>query len=510
MGKHRALNLPRLLEPSRRGALAGLVAVTVGEVSAHVAAAAALKALLVGAVAGGQAVTLLLVTGVMAAGLHWARDVMSERVGLDYANHVRRVLGRQALAVASRGGPGRFGTIAIRMTGDLSALKDWARFGVCGGIAGGLGLIGAVLAAWWTAGPPGLTAAVIGPSLGVLLALMLTSRLDGTVRERRRQKGRLSARIGDMLLGASASAAYAAERRAVGEMNRAARGVLEAQTRQVSVASLMRLPALVTLPFGAATAVILQSYGFSPTSGVAGWAALLFTLSLASLACSQLMEALLQVVERRIAVAKLSELVALAQTAPASAPNGRTRLKQGDGVCLSLKGRLLIEAGAHRAVSRTEASAWLPAVLFAEEGVEAGGVNAQSIRDIDWARRIAYAGPSRGLARAPIDLALAARRRASPQALREALVLAGLPQGWADHNPVIDPQSAEIEQAQLARLRLARALAHGPRVLIVDDAWLEADRCLMARVRDWCAERRVSLIEIVSEGHEAPTLRAAS
>lgn len=500
MAGARKIRIPPLLHASRHRAFAFLIVIAVGEVVAQVAATGTLKALLIGATGGEQAVILLVTTGLAAAAFSWGRDVMGERLGLDYSNHVRRALGRQALAVASRGGPGRFGTIAIRMTGDLSALKDWARDGVCGGIAGTLGLIGAVIAAWWTAGLAGLTATMVGPVLAVLVGCLLVASLHGEVRERRKHKGRLSARIGDMLLGASASAAFASQRRAIGMMDRAARDALEAQTRQVAAASLMKLPALLTLPLGAAMAVVLQGFGLSPTGGVAGWAALLFALSLASLACSQLMGAVIHFIERRIAMAKLVELAALGNDMPSAAPQGKARLKSGKGLELTWKGEVLVEAAGHRMVSRTSAADWLEPVLFADEGVRADGQDAREVRDIDWARRVAYAGPARGLVRGPLDLVLAARRRATDTEVRAALELAGLPLSWLGENRVIDPQSPNIGEQTFARLRLARALAHGPRVLIVDDPWLAEDTVLMNRIRTWCRDKGVSLLELVADG----------
>ncbi len=504
MAGARQIRIPPLLDASRHRAFAFLIIIAIGEVVAQVAATGALKALLVGATDGREAVLLLVTTGLAAAIFNWGRDVMGERLGLDYANHVRRVLGRQALAVASCGGPGRFGTIAIRMTGDLSALKDWARGGVCGGIAGTLGLIGAVIAAWWTAGLAGLSATMVGPVLSILAGTLLVARLHGEVRERRKHKGRLSARIGDMLLGASASAAYASERRAIGTMDRAARDALSAQTRQVAAASLMKLPALLTLPLGAATAVVLQGYGLSPTGGVAGWAALLFALSLASLASSQLMGALIHFIERRIAMAKLEDLAGQGNDMPPASPAGDIRLKTGKGVALSWKGEVIVPAGGHLIVARRTAADWLEQVLFARDCVRVDGLSASEVRDIDWARRIAYAGPARGLVRGPLDLVLAARRRAPREDIHAALNLAGLPERWVDENPVIDPQSPGMGESVLARLRLARALAHRPRLLILDDPWLAEDVSLMSRVRNWCRQAGVSLIEITGRDSVGP------
>lgn len=502
------IHIPKLLNQSRRTTFWLLVGFATCEVLAQVAATGVLKALLVGATGGLNAIVFLVATGLVAAGFSYIRDVSGERIGLDYANHVRRALAHQAIALAGRDGSGRFGTVALRMTGDLSALKDWARIGVCGGLAGMLGLVGAILAGWMTAGWAGLAATLIGPTIAAITLVVLIARLNREVRERRQHKGRLSARIGDLLLGARASAAYASERRAISSMDKAANDALSAQTRQVGTESLMRLPALLALPFGAATAVALEGFGLAPTGGMAGWAALLFALSLASLACAQISSAAAQFVERRVAMAKLVDLVEKASTISPASPKGSLRLKAGLGMGLTVDGTELVKPGQWATYSREQAADWLLPVLTGHAGVFADGIHAAKVRDIDWARRVAYAGPDRGLIRGRLDLVLAARRRASEAALKDALGLAGLPVSLIEDNPVIDPQSTSLDEDFRARLRLARALAHGPRVLILDDPWLFQDGALMARLHAWCRTHHVSLIEIRLNSSAEPGFRA--
>lgn len=494
-----SIQIPNLLHPDRRAAFWGLVGIAACEVAAQVAATGVLKGLLVGATGGVEAIILLTITGLAAAGFSFARDVTGERLGLEYANHVRRALARQAIAVASGKGPSRFGIVALRMTGDLSALKDWAQIGVCGGLAGVLGLIGAILAAWMTAGWAGLMATLIGPLVALTAISLLIGRLHRDVRERRRRKGRLSATIGDLLLGASASAAYAAEPRAIAIMDKAASAALTAQTRQVGTETLIRLPALLALPFGASMAVLLERFGLQPTGGMAGWAALLFALSLASLACAQLTKGAAQFVERRIAIDKLNDLVAIANTVRPVTPRGKIRFKKGPGVSLVYNDTQLIEPGQQIAYPRGDANIWLNDVLEAHDGVSVNDVAAPQFRNIDWARRIAYAGPARGLTRGRLELVLAARRQARPEAIRCALNLAGLPESLLDDDQKIDPQTTAISEDMCARLRLARAVAHDPRLLIIDDPWLSEDTALMSRVRLWCAQNQISLIVIVAE-----------
>jgi len=423
---------------------------------------------------------------------------VGERFGHTYVNHVRRYLAHQAIAVAGAGGPGRFGTVAMRMTGDLTAVKDWANKGACGGVAGSFGLLGGLTAAWLAAGPAGLLATLAGPILAVLIFAACLRPLHDRVRTRRRDKGRLSAKIGDLLLGAAPSAAYAAEKRAIKPVKRAGEAVLESACRETALTTLMMVPALLTLPLGAAAAIILSGYGLSPTDGVAGWAALLFALTLVALSLSLLATAVVQIVERSIAVKRLHKLMHQARELPAATPRGTQRLKPGAAVALSVDGQPLLEAGALAVRPRNKINQQLPALLRGEAQVSMDGQPASEFYPADWARRIAYAGPMRPLKRGTLVQILAAKRNAGRAHAESALLVCGLDIEMIDSEEIIDPGSPDMSEWTLARLRLARALAHRPRALVIDDPWLLADNQLTARVMAHCLEANISLL-MVSE-----------
>ncbi|MCB1757315.1 MAG: TolC family protein [Gammaproteobacteria bacterium] len=416
---------------------------------------------------------------------------------------VRENLAYQAIAVASAGGPGRFGTVAIRMTGDLVAVKDWANRGVCGGLAGLFGLAGGFTAAWLAAAQIGLLAVAAGPLLGLVLFAVLYPLLVRMIRYRRRSKGRLSARIGDLLLNAQSSAAYGAERRAVKPVVKAGDEVLRDTCRETALSTILRLPALMTLPLGMAIGVMLEVYGHSPADGTAGWAALLFALSLTALALGLLGEAVIQFAERQIGMARLRELMTQARIEKPAAPKGYQRLPPGPALELHYDGRRLIRAGEFVNWRHSSIEPLLGDILRGAPQVSIGDHCADEIYAIDWPRRVAYAGLRRPLPRGRIEQLLAARKNTTPIIMAKALELAGLPVKMLESREILDPRSPSLSPWVQARLRLARALAHRPRLLIIDDPALLMDRALIGRIKSYCAESSVSLALVVEDGLQA-------
>lgn len=489
-----ALPLPRLMQGSRRAGLWVLLAVTCAEVATHMLAAGLLKALLTGHLATEIAAGALLGAGFLAVWARWGRDVAGERIGLDYANDVRVALGAHAIAVAGRAGRGRFGTLAVRMTGDLAALKDWVSQGVCGGVAGAMALAGAVGAAALTTGWAGLVAALAGPVLGLLMACILFIPLLRAITRLRSLRGRLSAKIGDLLFAAPATARYGTQRSALKGLDRRGRALAKEQVHLARLSALLHAPAGLCIPLGAAVAVGLAQAGFDPLGGAPGWAALLFSLSLASLSLAQMARALVHALERRVAARRLDALLREAARLSPLGPVGEDRLPPGPGLALSVDGVSIVPAGGVSVLPRRLAEPLLRDILDAGPGVSVDGQAAHTFWHQDWARRVAYAGPLIPLARGRLSRILGARRPADPERLPDVLRLVGLPEVWAQSDPLIDPFSGHLGEAVLARLRLARALMHRPRLVMVDDPWLSGDRVLMERLTAFAEDSDISLL----------------
>jgi ABC-type multidrug transport system fused ATPase/permease subunit len=485
---------PGLLEGGRRLALAQLVGLALCEALGHVAVAAALKALLLDVVDGAAAAAWLTLTAAAVLGLFWARSVFAEAFGLGYANDVRHGLAAQAIRAA--GGRGRLGTIAIRMTGDLHALSLWADRGICGGVTAVATLGGALGAAWVAIGPHGLPAVLAGPVVAILLMALIARPLETAIRRRRAARGLLSAWSGDLVLGAPAAAAYSAEARFAGKIRTAGRQTVAAGVAEARFTALARGAALLALPVGASVLAASPQAVDAVLAGPAAWAGALFALSLAACSVRNLAGAFIAGLERRVAMRKLLQLTDQAYDAPAAAPSGEERLPPGPGLALSIDGEPVAEPGGFAAIARDQAEAWIARLRCGGAGVQVDGMEASEISPTDWARRVAYCGPGLPLPRGRLREILSAKRLAEEKAVRPALKLVGLKPEDDVLQGMIDPQKHPAGEALMSRLRLARALTHRPRLLVIDDPWISGELALSASLARWASDRGVTLVVI--------------
>ncbi len=492
------LTVPRFLEGGRKVAFLYLIAISIGEVFAQVLAAASVKAVVTGTSDGVYAAAALLLFGGVAAMLGWQRDLRGERLGLRYVNDLRQTLAHQAIAVSAGGGPGRFGTLAIRMNGDLNAIRDWANIGVCGGVAGLLGLVGAFSSGWLTAGLPGLLTCALAASIATIGIAIGIPGLRVMIAEHRRARGRLSARVGDVLLGAGAAAAFTAERRAIRPLRRAGKSVLDAAYRQTRRSGAILVPVFLTVPMGAAFVVLLESNGVAVVEQAGGWAALLFALGLTALALRHLADSAFQLVEHRIAARRIEELVDRANEMACDAPCGERRLPPGPGMDLKVGSARIVGAGETTVRPRDRSiTEQLALIASFDRSVRVDGISVAEIYPLDRARRVAYVGPARPLLRGRLSRVLAAKRNPGHAVVREAIVVAGLEDLDLEADPLVDPWSTDVSEWTIARLRLVRALSHRPRVILVDDPWLSTDSDLLQRLTRHCWRGGTSLLTIV-------------
>ncbi|MFZ5791692.1 MAG: ATP-binding cassette domain-containing protein [Pseudomonadota bacterium] len=199
------MNLPRIVAGTRRWRLLALVGNGLFQGGATFAASWALHRLISGL---GVGVSLLPMAVLMGAALllfalRWREGFDAESLGQDYVVRVRdRLFGRiMALPLEPRQRY-RYGTMMVRLTGDLAALKNWVSLGIARLVVSAILLAATLIAiAWFSLPAAAIAAATLG--LCVLAGLGATPALRRSVRDARFQRGRLANRLGDRLLAAA-------------------------------------------------------------------------------------------------------------------------------------------------------------------------------------------------------------------------------------------------------------------------------------------------------------------
>lgn len=483
-----ALRPPRLLEGGRWAAFLALAGAAIVEAGLQIGVASALRTSLQASSATVTSALMLGGAGLALAGVSWTRQVASENFGHLYANAVRGFLARHAVRAAPE--RRRLGVLNVRMTSDLNALRLWADKGLCGGVANGFGLVGAFGAAYLAAGPAGMAAAAIGPVLALVAGTAAFPALRKAILQRRDARGALSAKTGDLALEARVITAFGLEGRSERRIARFGRRLAEASVAEARIVQALRALPGLALPLGVA---LLAGLSGGAGHSALGWAGILFALSLAAGAVSGLVQAFEAAIEQQIASAKLRSLAGEAIAPALALGEEPIRLPPGPGLRLEVDGVVLAAAGAWVEVPRDDAwRAALGRVIAGGAGISVDGKPAEAIDRRDWRRRVAICTPDVPLARGDLTQLLAIRTPANPQRVERALAVVGLRPDDARLAGVIDPAALDARLA--AQLRLARALAARPRLVVIDDAWIASDAALVGRLRRFQDARALTVV----------------
>lgn len=484
---------PPVFEGDRKAAFLALAGLAALEAVTQIILAGSLRATLHATDASLIAVAILGAAAIAHAGIYWVRGTFSARFSHAYANAVREFLGQQTIRAARHSR--RVGVITVRMTSDLNALRLWADRGLCGGIAAAFSLVGAMGAAHIAAGMAGVIAAGIGPVLILPAALISLSPLRRAIRRRRDARGLLSARNGDLALEAPVWAAFGLRARAGRRMSRLGRNYAQASVAEARLGLVLRaLPALA-LPIGVVVLALLR-HANPPID--AGWAGILFALSLAAGACAGLVSAFEAWIERDIAWRKLRQLADEAASTDGADSSGTLRLAPGPGGQLQMDGVAVTEAGAWQTLPRDGAWRSLRGrLLRADRAITLDIISAADIFPRDWARRVAICAPELPLIRGSLEKLMGIGSPANPRRRSQALAIAGLDPDDPRLSGIIDPLALDHDCA--ARLRLARAIAARPRLLVIDDAWIGADPAIKARLQHLQSGKGLTILWIGPE-----------
>lgn len=198
------MSLPSIAIGTRRWRLLALVGNGLFQGAATFAASWALHSLIRNLGSGMNLLPMfvLVCAALTLFGLRWREGFDAESLGQNYIGRVReRLFSRiMALPLESRRRY-RLGTTMVRLTGDLTALKNWVSLGIARLVVSVISLVATLVAISWFSVPAAVIATVT-LGLCILAGLVVTPALRQSVRAARSQRGRLANRLGDRLFAA--------------------------------------------------------------------------------------------------------------------------------------------------------------------------------------------------------------------------------------------------------------------------------------------------------------------
>jgi ABC-type multidrug transport system fused ATPase/permease subunit len=472
---------PRLLDPSRRWAAAGLIAIAIGEAVSLAAAAAATSAVAAGLMSGeGDIVHVgaAFFASALVAGFLWLRAVAAENFGMRLVGEVRERLARHAIDTARAGrAPTSLGVMSARMAGDLVAIKDWVSTGISDGFAALAAALAGIVILAAACGQIGLALAIVFAVIAALSLAIALPLMKTRWRRVRQARGRVAAIVGDITLSAAALGYLDSGARMIKRLQRRAEGLRSVSVAQRGSAALAQAPGAIATALAFACAIVMQENGLKGPVGVAGWTLLIFSVGLIGAALSGLGRACDAYAAFLVADHRLQRLDAeRVDDAAASAADRADDLAtdSDDQLTFELNGaEKRIRPGDVFAIARADPIAALETVrtiaLHQSDTRFAGRAIAQ-LSPRRRARRFPLVSPETGLLRGSVGYNLGLHLRSiSPSRMQRAIELAGLsPQVWPPQRH-INPFDHSVNVMDQARLRLARALCGAPRVIFIAD-----------------------------------------
>ena len=463
---------PKILSPERRMPLACLGLLIAAEAGALAMCGPALQSMIAAIARDGDVLSpLVVLAGVGGAGcvLAWHRAVLAEDVSMSYANDIRGLL--MDHAVSGPGSQRRLGLLAVRMTGDVTPMREWVATGLAD-LGGALAAFAAaIFVLWLAAGALGVAGGCALGSCVIFALLAARPALGVRIRALRAERGRVSALAGDIVLSAATIGRLNAERRERRRFDERARGLRVAAVRRRRLAALLETPGGLVLPV-----VALLGFGLHGVAGRLDWALLMFAASLLALSFRSAGRAMDLYVAYAEAQARMAALAS--QLAVASAPRHGVDVTpplaffsatSSGGVIALEKGKV----GLVRAASLTTAIDMVAGMADRRgttwiEGLLIGSVGRRELN-----RRLVLVSPTLPLVRGSVRRNLSLGRRDVPDAdMSAALQVVGLdPEEWPLDRR-IDPSIDNPDLYAQALLRLARALSHGAEAIVVAEPLL--------------------------------------
>jgi ABC-type multidrug transport system fused ATPase/permease subunit len=469
---------PKVLAPERRLPFARLGLFSLAEAGAISATAVLVRAVFDGA-ADATFVAIacaLAATGVAAFAFGWLRAVAAEDIGMGYANEVRLLLAAHAAAEGARA---RLGALAVRMTGDLNPMREWVSLGVSEALAATASIVGACVALAIAAGAAGLSGAItIVFATGVYFAA-LRPPLVRALRRLRSSRGRVAALAGDIVLGAAAIHRYDVFSRESRRLTRRGEQLRKDAVYRRRLAAALEAPAALAAPLLAIGLAALQA----PALGAAmtgDLALILFGAGLLGLGLRSGARAFDAQASFSVAQERLRTLARAVERSETPSPSSDAEPVAGAAADFAMRlpdgETATVERGKVLLVHAPESLEALEYVVSAgqpDSGSRLGRRPLAVLTRRDRARRVALATPAVPLLRGSVRRNLSLRRMGvSDEAMNQALNLVGLARARWTLERRIDPSIREPDEHSQALLRIARAVAHRPRIILVAEPTL--------------------------------------
>jgi ABC-type multidrug transport system fused ATPase/permease subunit len=454
----------------------------------------------------------LLASAVAAAGLQWLRAVAAEDFGMRFGNELRLNLARHAIAIAAAGRKRRLGGLSARMAGDVAALKEWAADGVSACGAAFATAFAGILAMALALGFSGAAIGALILALQLCVIACVWPWLKGAWSDLRRERGRVAALTGDMALSGAAIAKFDATEREARRLTKRNEALRRASVIHRSRAGLLEAFAALTGALALLAAVCLPAIGQAAPVNLSEWATFLFGAGLLSAACAGFARACDMLLGFQVADRRMREL--RAQMSPNAAAQAVPRAQD------SKPAYALIDLGeaqprrlGRAAIVYVKGATVEAAALRVRQAAQRDtrtqirGVAIADMSSREAARWCGLVAPEIGLLRSSVGRNLSLRRRSvTPRELEAALQVVGLEHSLWPLSRQVDPEIGEPDAWSQARLRLARAIVHKPRIVLIAEPTLAHDPAtptLLVAVRDFTNAAIVCVFDGAAESGDS-------